>query len=433
MVAGLRYADAEGVHPGELATAMHTAAMEALGGPADLWHIHNHSLGKNPALTAAVSLLAADGQRLLLQIHDFAEDDRPRNYAALLDAFDGTPSTGRGELVYPQADHVHYAVLNPRDLEFLGHAGVDPSRLHLVGNPVDAAGRVEPDDKTPQESAELVLYPVRAIRRKNLGEFLLWAAADAAQHRFAVTLAPVNPEAQSSYQRWMRVARELALPIAFDAAEGGRRPLCDLLEETECVITTSVAEGFGMAFLEPWVAGLSLTGRNLPDTTAAFVDHGVRLDALYERLEIPVAWIDPQELGRKIEVALRRSRSAYRRPVTAEDVARAVDAAVRHDRADFGRLDEGLQETIIRRLAAQPGLRAELRPSSPFTALPRRDRIGSNAKAVRRHYGPETFGVHLARLYERVASSRTSGVGGIEAGRLLDRFLDPARFRLLMA
>ena len=59
------------------------AARKALGGEPDLWHIHNHALGKNAALPRLAAGLARSGVPLLLHIHDFAEDGRPDNYQRL--------------------------------------------------------------------------------------------------------------------------------------------------------------------------------------------------------------------------------------------------------------------------------------------------------------------------------------------------------------
>ena len=59
------------------------AAKQALGGQPDVWHIHNHSLGKHPSLCATVNRLAAEGTGILLHIHDFAEDGRPTNHQLL--------------------------------------------------------------------------------------------------------------------------------------------------------------------------------------------------------------------------------------------------------------------------------------------------------------------------------------------------------------
>ena len=65
--------------------------LSALGFQPDqtVLHVHNHSLGKNASLPGALRLLAEDGYALLLQIHDFAEDCRPRNYCHLIDAWGG--------------------------------------------------------------------------------------------------------------------------------------------------------------------------------------------------------------------------------------------------------------------------------------------------------------------------------------------------------
>ena len=144
-------------------------------------HVHNHSLGKNRALPRVVPRLAASGYGMLLQIHDFAEDFRPENYRNL-----GRPAP---EMLYPQASNVHYAVLNGRDRAILAAAGADPARLHLLPNPVLDVNRL------PERSAARVklherfgvapgdrylLYPVRCIRRKNVGEALLLRRAVAA-------------------------------------------------------------------------------------------------------------------------------------------------------------------------------------------------------------------------------------------------------------
>ena len=97
------------------------AASRHLGSPPDLWHIHNHSLGKNLALTQAVSLLAQRGEHLLLHIHDLAEDGRPALYAAIrhLDS------------IYPFCPRIHYAFLNPRDRLGFGHSRPPENRLCL--------------------------------------------------------------------------------------------------------------------------------------------------------------------------------------------------------------------------------------------------------------------------------------------------------------
>ncbi len=61
-----------------------------------------------------------------------------------------------------------------------------------------------------------------------------------------------------------------------------------MIAKADALITTSVAEGFGLAFLEPWLASKPLVGRNLPEITADFAEHGLDLSALYNCLPVPL-------------------------------------------------------------------------------------------------------------------------------------------------
>ena len=114
-----RILDARGFTPGET-----------------LLHIHNHALGKNVALPGAVRVLASRGYAMVLQPHDFAEDFRPANFRALGERLGSRDPDGWHRWLYPQAPHIHYAVLNDRDHTILGTGGVEAHRLHLLPNPV---------------------------------------------------------------------------------------------------------------------------------------------------------------------------------------------------------------------------------------------------------------------------------------------------------
>ena len=59
VVQGLDYTTPENaVHAETLSKEMEDVAQMALGSVPDIWHIHNHSLGKNPALPLALAKLA---------------------------------------------------------------------------------------------------------------------------------------------------------------------------------------------------------------------------------------------------------------------------------------------------------------------------------------------------------------------------------------
>ena len=379
----------------------------------DLWHIHNHSLGKNPALTQEVTNLAMAGKKILLQIHDFAEDGRPDNYRRL-----GALTTR----LYPIAPHIHYAVLNQRDFRYLRAAGVPESTLHLLPNAVSCP-ESSPKPQTPN-AKPLYIYPCRAIRRKNIGELLLWSAL-MPQARFAVTLAPKNAEVKSIYDAWVDFAAELKLDVEFDA--GARTPFDEMIAQADSLITTSVAEGFGLAFLEPWLADKPLTGRNLPEITADFAEHGLDLSSLYNRLPVPLVsekWNLKPLFSPALERALRTSTEAYGR-CWHDGMRQEAEAALIHDGCvDFGVLDETMQRIIIRAVHEDPSLlSATLGDSSAA--------VENNRATAERAYNLPAYGDRLYSIYEQLIKARPGTVTYADSGKLLNEFLQPERFTLL--
>jgi glycosyltransferase involved in cell wall biosynthesis len=416
LVEGLNYAEArKAPDPVALVERLRAAASGALGGAPDLWHIHNHSLGKNPAVTAAVAALAASGDALLLQLHDFAEDGRPSLYRNLVAAWRGT--------LYPQGGRIHYALLNRRDRQAMTAAGVSSGRAHLLPNAVVLADGGQ-DGASPERGDRLFLYPTRAIRRKNIGEFLLWSALGQPGDRFATTLAPTHPGELKMYRRWVTLAAELKLPVAFETGVGSDLPFGRMLASAHAVVTTSVAEGFGLVFLEPWLASRPLLGRNLPGITGDFTEEGVDLRHLYERLWVPLDWAGAEAFRRSLEAGLRKARDAYRQPTTAQHVDAAIAASMKNEMVDFGKLDEALQEKVVRHAVAERSLEASL-------VFPKRDTVSLNRETVERRYNLLAYGERLHAIYQAVLASAASEEAPLDAAALLERFLDPKDFCLL--
>jgi glycosyltransferase involved in cell wall biosynthesis len=417
------------IGPQALAMAMEGAARGHFGDGPDLWHVHNHALGKNVALPGALLVLAGRGHRLLLQPHDFAEDGRPALYARLLEQVGGGDAGRLSAALYPQAPHVHYAVLNDRDGRFLAAAGVPRGRLHLLPNPVfldPSSGEAS----HPFGERRLWLYPTRAIRRKNLGELILWSLTAGEADVFAATQAPQNPAERPGYRRWRSVAAELGAPVAFEL--GARVPdFRALVTSAHALVTTSVAEGFGLAFLEPWLAGRRLVGRDLPEITGDFAAAGLDLGGLYRRLEVPLGWVDEAGLRGRMAAALEGMMDAYGRVSTPGHLERLWRHAVREGLIDFGRLDETAQESVVRHLAGARADRDHLRPPE-LAPGPRPGLVEHNRSVVEGSYSLAGYGRRLAAAYGRLLEGPTAEP--LEAGdgtALLDRFLAPERLCLL--
>ncbi len=414
----LEYSDEEYPEAGKLAEDLRFTARCLFGRDPDLWHIHNHSLGKNSFMPQFVWHLANAGCRLLLQPHDFAEDGRPENYRLLREHLDD----GLNDILYPIADHVWYAPINFRDKAFLEGIGL-PNVYELpnavAALPCTAGG-------SPARTQRTIVYPARAIRRKNMGEFLLWSLLAPEGYRFISTLAPQNPKARPIYNEWVAFAKELNLPVGFDA--GRTTDFAELVQGATSLISTSIAEGFGLAFLEPWLEGKMLIGRNIPEITTDFTDEGLDLSTLYTALPVPLEWVGETAFLQTLENAMQISYAAYSKDWKPEFFEQAKAALVVDHKVDFGILSEPLQRNVIRHLAENPQDKDFLPPCSP---LPTPRLIDHNRKVVADRYSLEAYGKRLLDIYQQLADTPPGKVTSANAAELLNEFLQPERFNLL--
>lgn len=416
-----------------------------------LLHVHNHTLGKNVAWPDALSKLAADGYRLLLQLHDFAEDFRPENYRRQI-AYYAERGCGMQE-VYFQAPHVHYAVLNSRDRKILQSAGFEESHLAWLPNPVQpysqlphhAAARKKLREKfAVPELQPFILYPVRGIRRKNVGELVLWSALAPRPATFGLTLAPVNPDELTSYEVWKKFAEERDLPCKFDVGGEDGLTFHENLAAADAIINTSVAEGFGMVFLEAWLTDNLLIGRDLPEISDDFKQAGLRLDSLTAALWIPVrSPIDGHEV---FSVSSYRQRmlelfgnvlNDFELDATAlAHAEEQLDQRLNEEWIDFALLtteaqrevidavtkDKDLAESIVD--ANEQVMRPLVQPNANFEAT-----ITANAKVVLARFGLRDTGERLREQYTKLMQQTPGPVRPFEgAGDILNQFVDLARF-----
>ena len=85
--------------------------------------------------------------------------------------------------------------------------------------------------------------------------FLLLALIYGDRVDFATSMRPENPEWQETHDEWGRLAQELDLPVTLGLADGDRYPFLDLLGWSDFIVTTSIAEGFGLAQKPPLTGG----------------------------------------------------------------------------------------------------------------------------------------------------------------------------------
>ena len=419
---------------GELAGALRAAARETLGSTPAIWHFHNHSLGKNPLVPEVVAALAEAGERIVLQIHDLAEEGRPGNYHVIAGC----------RKLYPVSSRIHYVFLNSRDLGVFTKAGLPPENAGILPNPVvvpAAARRNELRAPCP-----LLFAPVRGIRRKNLGELVFLSALAPAGTRFAVSRAPMNPDALPMHESWRKFVERHRLPIEFDVVDrlapdaGAGTNFESWLAHASHIVSTSVAEGFGLPFLEAIALGKPLLGRNLPHLTAEHARHGIRCGNLYERLLIPVEWVDLVILRAYLTTTLGRNYRAYRRPLTNETVAATLDALDHDGWVDFGNLPEPLQQGAIQRMA-DPGCRMVPRVRIADESLAADEWLAASIEnltpaatpAQLAPYSLEIYQKNVTTLYARLADQPDTPVRFLPADAILTANLAPHSLHFLLS
>jgi hypothetical protein len=241
----------------------------------------------------------------------------------------------------------------------------------------------------------------------------------------------LNPAERPGYVRWRSFSASLDLPVHFGIGEQHTGSFESLLHSADTLVTTSIAEGFGMAFLEPWLIDRPVTGRNLPEITHEFAQAGVELDSLYERVDIPVDWIGLPVLEQRVHAGLKRVLGAYGRIPVPEDKSRTLGAWIRNGRVDFGRLDEPLQEQLIRTLRNSADARTEITPAR--LALPDVGArlIERNRKAILDAYSLTGYGSKLSGIYHSMQNTPFEPLGALSGSAILDCFIAPERLHLL--
>ncbi|MEO7098385.1 MAG: HAD family hydrolase [Luteolibacter sp.] len=434
-VAGLGYLAAPGDFTArELADSMRSAASDALGGPPDVWHFHNHSLGKNCLIADVIARLAEEQENLILQIHDLAEAGRPGNYQLIAGC----------ETLYPISPRIHYAFLNSRDLEIFTAAGLPGQNTGILTNPIPCP--ISSSNARNNSGPPIIFAPIRGIRRKNIGELVLLSALAPDGAYFAISRAPENPEALPIHDTWLKFVRKHRLPIEFDVvdhfapAAGASASFESWVGHATHFVTTSVAEGFGMTYLESIAHGKPLIGRNLPHVTAEHASHGIRSGRLYDRILVPIDWIDATIFESYLTTTLERNHRFYQRPLSNTAIATTYEALVRGGHVDFGNLPEPLQQGIIERLSEKANrcvllveADGESRPLEDWLAEVIAIPTPTATPDQLAPYSLEEYGKKLIRLYQQLSRQPASPVRYLPAADILTAHLTPQSFHFLLS
>jgi hypothetical protein len=99
-----------------------------------------------------------------------------------------------------------------------------------------------------------------------------------------VTQPPLNPVEVELYQKWVEFCNAEGINVYFEAGKKVNFP--ELIHASDFCITTSIQEGFGMVFMEPWLMGTPVIGRNIDYIIDDLSNSGVIFPRLYDKLSI---------------------------------------------------------------------------------------------------------------------------------------------------
>jgi hypothetical protein len=412
-IPGLGYSSdlADDIDPIKVAREAIKAIRSRFNGPGDVLHVHNPTLAKNHHFLKILNVLQQEGFNLLLQIHDFAEDGRPLAYFA-----------------DPYPIDCHYCVINQRDYQTLLNAGLKPEGLHLMENTVSAPKIA----RLPQRVNPVALYPIRAIRRKNIGEAILLSLFMEPAQSVVITLPPNSAPDIRSYRGWKDFVGDHRLNVAFD--RGVNQDFQSLVLSARLLITTSITEGFGFSFLEPWLYDKLLWGRKLDYICRDFESKGISLEHLYNGLYVPVDWIDFGRFKNRWFASISRACTRFGHSLENNHIQRSFDNLSADGVIDFGLLDETSQKKAILQLTASGKnvhrlMRINPCLSAPGAVVNSSELIAGNREAILTGYSPESYRKRLLEIYRNV--STTPVRQQIDKSVLVSSFLNPDQFSLL--
>jgi len=288
-------------------------------------HAHNVNLFFNPALAEGLKILAERFPKkllLILQVHDFAEDNRP-DRLELLKNFTGKRDLKLSRTAgFPLTKNTVYLAINSRDEFILKRAGIPSERVFYFPNalhvkqfkqkPICNNELLEKIKEYAKEEGykfsknrKILLYPVRVIKRKNIIEAILLLKIlnfIKDEYQLLITLdsdIQVEDDYAEKIKKYVKKGKipvTIGLGLKLISPTGKRKrnnqkeivrhTLADLLYHTQAIISTSVIEGFGFVFLEGWLAKKQVVGRKLNFVMRDFEKEGMTFPGFYTHLII---------------------------------------------------------------------------------------------------------------------------------------------------
>jgi hypothetical protein len=158
------------------------------------------------------------------------------------------------------------------------------------------------------------------------------------------------------------------------------------------------------------------------------------LDWLYERIDIPLTWIQKDAFSRVWHAAVLSNAKHYDLSISEEAVTDAYLRMTRNASVDFGMLDEPFQRQVLNRLVIDRRAKADLLRQNPWVSNPCRAKkvsrmVENNRQAILARYGMHRYQDRLLAIYHLVVDHPVSQ--RIDKQCLCEAFFNLDRFSLL--
>jgi len=279
----------------QIRAKIHQLLGDANGRQTVVW-AHNLGIARNLILTRELGHACDQlGVKLLSQHHDWWCENRWLRWPEMRRSGCAT-LTRAATAIFPPSEHVHHLAINQCDTKVLQkHLG---GRVSWLPN---LARRIKPPAKASIKNASnwirarlgghdgpIWILPCRLLRRKNMAEALLltrWLRPEA----WLVTTGGVSSADELSYAKKLEQEADkngwrLRLGVLGEPGNQPKPQVFDLMAASECVIFTSIQEGFGLPYLEAAAMGRPLIARNIPNIAPDLKRFGFKFPQSYEEI-----------------------------------------------------------------------------------------------------------------------------------------------------
>jgi glycosyltransferase involved in cell wall biosynthesis len=298
----------------------------------DVIMTENLGIGIDPSVTYAFYLYSqycytrGEKKLFIYRCHDFVQQ-RPVNFRNVKKFYESRFGIipHWHSVLYPAFSNVKYIAINRYDRSRLFEHGIEEKNVYYIPNSVDRS-IIPPDDRSEELKSRIIekegidpavrfiLYPVRCVRRKNVEEAIFLTSffntisknrktinnqGIAGRLHLLVSIRPVSGDDAVYASRLAEFVKAHRLPVTIGIDEniGMEREydpdeprkiagygIGDLYLASDLVITTSILEGFGFTYIEPWILDRVVIGRSIPLITPDFQASGMKLGHLYTAL-----------------------------------------------------------------------------------------------------------------------------------------------------